>query len=242
MLHVALAVLAFPDPGDLVSDRPDFTESTPTIAPGWVQVESGYTFTAADGVREHGVPEMLVRVGLSQRLELRLAPPGFAADARRDESGWTDGGVGFKLRLLDGGEHRPAVSVIGQMSIHTNDADFGGSSPEPEVKVVWSYDLSARFSLAGNLNLAVPEGEDGGRYLEPAASLSLGVSLTERVGMYTEYFGFYPVGGDDSSTHYMNGGFTFLVTPNLQLDARVGVGLGGEADDLFAGVGLVWRF
>ncbi|MFQ5990494.1 MAG: hypothetical protein ACE5K9_11330 [Candidatus Methylomirabilales bacterium] len=32
-----------PDP--LVTDRPDFTESTETVAPGRFQIEAGYTFS-----------------------------------------------------------------------------------------------------------------------------------------------------------------------------------------------------
>lgn len=36
--------------------------------------------------------------------------------------------------------------------------------------------------------------------------------------------------------------FTFLVTDNFQIDARVGVGLNAEADDVFTGVGFAWRY
>ena len=59
---------------DLVTDRPDFTESAVTITPGRVQVEAGASVAEADGTEALAVGELLVRIGLTERWELRLAP------------------------------------------------------------------------------------------------------------------------------------------------------------------------
>jgi hypothetical protein len=40
----------------------------------------------------------------------------------------------------------------------------------------------------------------------------------------------------------LNGGFTWLITENLQLDWRAGFGLNEEADDFFTGAGFGIRF
>jgi hypothetical protein len=44
-----------------------------------------------------------------------------------------------------------------------------------------------------------------------------------------------------ASAHWP-GGFTFLVSDNIQWDIRGGVGLNDEADDYFVGTGLSVRF
>lgn len=63
----------FDDTGDepLVTDRPDFTESAETIAPGHLQIESGITRSREDATETDSVGEILLRVGLTPNLELR---------------------------------------------------------------------------------------------------------------------------------------------------------------------------
>ena len=61
----------------LVTDRPDFTESSVTVGLGVVQYETGYTFTNDDNdqgnTNEHSFPESLFRIGmLAEWFELRL--------------------------------------------------------------------------------------------------------------------------------------------------------------------------
>ena len=61
----------------LESDRPDFTDSSTTVGYQRLQIESGYTFTRAIAGNPthdaHDLPELLVRYGVAERLELRLA-------------------------------------------------------------------------------------------------------------------------------------------------------------------------
>lgn len=62
------------------TDRPDFTEASSVVPAGRIQLESGYTFFLDnnDGTRsmQHTFPEWLLRVGLTDRLELRLGRAG----------------------------------------------------------------------------------------------------------------------------------------------------------------------
>jgi hypothetical protein len=75
-----------------------------------------------------------------------------------------------------------------------------------------------------------------------AQSIALGVSLSDKWGSYIEYFGLYTDGlAADFSQHFIDGGFTYLVNYNLQLDVRAGTGLNDASEDLFAGVGLSYR-
>ncbi|CAG0992610.1 hypothetical protein PHYC_02381 [Phycisphaerales bacterium] len=229
-------------PEPLVTDRPDVTESTPTIPAGRVQLEGGYTCTAGEDLLGHNVGELLFRVGVGDRLELRLGAASLAFDTDGGVSGATDASIGVKLRLLEEKGPRPAFSIILQSSVPVHDSDFGGAEPEPEFKLLWSKDLPRGLSLAGNINAAAPVADDGGRYFEPAVSVSLGVPLADRLGLFVEYFAFVPIGNHETSTHYANAGLTFLISPDLQFDIRAGAGLNDHADDFFAGAGFAVRF
>ena len=75
-----------------------------------------------------------------------------------------------------------------------------------------------------------------------SASLAAAVALSEKVGAYVEYFGFYPNAEHSDAAHTINGGLTYLINNNFQIDWRIGAGLNEEADDFFTGVGFAFRF
>ena len=243
----------------LVTDRPDFTESTDAVPRGHLQLESGYTFTydreEQDRVHDHTAPELLLRISPLDNFELRLGWAGYSwtqsqfegrtrADRRVTREEWEQGAndlsLGFKVKLVEQQGWRPHFGVIGQISVPSGSPSLSSGDVDPEVKLLWAYDLGERVALSGNVNLAVPT-EDSHRFVQTAASLSLGVSLTEWLGTYVEYFGFYPNAHSTDAAHYLNGGFTFPIHRDFQIDLRAGAGLNEEADDFFTGVGFAWR-
>lgn len=244
----------------LITDRPDFTESTETVPAGHVQLEAGYTFTfdreGTDRTRDHTAPELLFRIGLVENLELRIGWEGyswtesqFEAETRSgrrttlDE--WTQGArdlsMGFKHKLLEQNGWIPHFGVLGAVTVPSGSAGFNSGDVEPELILLWAYDVTDSLGVAGNIGLAVPT-EDGSRFFQTFASLSVALAVSDRVGIYTEYFGFYPNAEGSDSAHSMNSGLTYLINNNFQIDLRVGAGLNEEADDFFAGVGFAWRF
>ena len=64
---------------------------------------------------------------------------------------------------------------------------------------------------------------------------------SERVGAFIEYYAAFTDEGIDDE-HAMDGGFTWLVSDDLQLDLSVGAGLNHAAPDFFVSVGAAWRF
>ncbi|HEY3245378.1 MAG TPA: transporter [Phycisphaerae bacterium] len=258
--QVALAGWRAPFDGPIATDRPDFTESTSTIPRGRFQVEGGYTFSAHRRrdrrTTDHALPELLLRSGLFEDVELRIGWEGVSlteeafrirndAGRRRNvqqhDDGGTDMNVGFKVSLLESDGLRPALSVIGALSLPTGAASKTSGDVDPEAKLLWGYPLSERLGLSGNFNFAVPSDETG-RFLQCAASISLSFSISDWLGTYVEYFGFYPNERGADGAHYLNGGLTFPITEDLQFDVRAGCGLNEAADDLFTGVGFAFRF
>ena len=256
----------------LVTDRPDFTEAASTVGRGVAQLEFGYTFTTdgngnGDGggrTDTHSFGEPLLRLGVAADwLELRVAntygleragnAPGGPVD-RTD--GAEDLYLGLKIALAPQAGWLPETALIPQMTVPTGADAFTADTVLPGANLVYAWELSDRLATGGSTQVnrvveglapvAVPGSGVNpaapGDFAELAQSWTVAASLTDRVGAYGEYFGFYALSGGGDDEHYLNGGFTVLLTDDVQYDARVGVGLNEAADDLFAGTGLSIRF
>ncbi len=243
----------------LITDRPDFTESTETVPAGHVQLEAGYTFTfdreGADRTRDHAAPELLLRIGLVENLELRIGWEGYSwtesqfevetrpgRRATREE--WTQGAhdlsLGFKHKLIEQEGWIPHFGILGAITVPSGSSGFSSGDVDPELVLLWAYDVTDSLAIAGNVGLAVPT-ENGSRFFQTSASLSIAISVTERLGAYAEYFGFYPNTESTDAAHSINGGLTYLLSNDFQIDVRLGAGVNEEADDFFTGVGFAWR-
>ncbi|MFQ5847359.1 MAG: transporter [Candidatus Methylomirabilales bacterium] len=232
----------------LVTDRPDFTESTETVPPGRWQLEAGYTFSKREDEKKHALGELLLRVGLGPRIELRLAGNSHvwldSHDA--DAHGFEDTSLGVKVKLVESSERfeltRPAVAVIVATTLPTGDDDFSEDDPQPEVTLASAWDLSERFSLGSNLTYSFASEADE-RFHQFSGSLVLGFALTETWGAFVEYFGRVPESEGGPNASFFDGGLTYLINDDLQLDARAGVGVfNAKNPDYFTGVGVAWRW
>jgi hypothetical protein len=230
----------------IVTDRPDFTESAQTVAQGHTQLEAGQTFAREADVSSFSLGEVLLRTGVTRRVELRTAINSYAFQTGSGSAvaGFEDANIGAKLALLDAPptpSWRPAVAVIAGMSVPTGGAAYRGARTHPEVKLLTAWDLSDRLAFSSNLNWGRAEYETGiGN--EWSASASLGVGLTEKVGAYFETFGFGDRFGRWGQRAFVNGGVTYLISSAFQLDLRAGAGPSGTRGDFFTGVGLSRRW
>lgn len=228
----------------LVTDRPDFTESAAVIPLGRYQLETGYTATRERGATEHAIGELLVRAGLAQRLELRV---GFASvvvledSTGRSATEREDGSLGIKLRLLDGGPTgslRPEAALLAGSTLPTGSNALRAPRLQPEAKLALAWSPRDRVAVSTNVGY-LRVAEDARSYDELNASLSLGFGVSERIGAYAEVYGFSPE--LDSRSAFANGGITWLLSPDAQLDLRAGAGISGSSA-VFIGLGFARRF
>lgn len=240
LLALFLALPTRADTGPLITDRPDFTESAATVAEGRFQLEGGVTAERTEDETVWTAGELLLRVGLAERLELRVSAPSHVSGPGPD--GFADGGVGAKVLLIpEARGFRPATAVIVATSVPSGEAPFRSASWQPETKLCLAWDVADGIGLAANLNYARPA-EDGRRFDEISGSLSVAVELAPQWGAYLEWFGFSREAPGGDATNYLNTGVTYLVHDDFQLDARIGAGLGGDTADFFAGLGAAVRF
>jgi hypothetical protein len=234
----------------LVTDRPDFTEASSTV--GWrvLQIETGYTYTFDnDGTSQtigHSYPETLFRYGVfAEWLEFRLAWNYANEIVDSVESGGAeDLYLGFKIGLTPQEGILPEMAIVPQMTVPTGARAFRADEALPGVNWLYGWDINDWLATGGStqFNRALDDAT-GEAYTEWAQSWTIAYSLTDRLGAYTEYFGFYPHSADTARVeHYFDGGFTFLFSDDIQWDIRGGVGLNDSADDYFLGTGLSLRF
>ncbi|MCZ6506947.1 MAG: hypothetical protein O7A04_02700, partial [Acidobacteria bacterium] len=75
---------------ELITDRPDFTESAVVVPAGSIQIEGGLTWVDDGGSQGTlSGPEILLRWGLGDRFELRIGLPDYV-EPRRGPSGVGD--------------------------------------------------------------------------------------------------------------------------------------------------------
>ena len=239
----------------LVADRPDFTEATSTVGLGVFQLELGYTLGSdSDGkfmTRVHSYGEPLLRVGvLSERLELRAGTSVVTEVDNASPRGVTTSGLddlylGAKIALSGQRGALPATAILPQMTVPTGSGAFSAGRTLPGVNFLYSWDLNETLSLAGSTQVNQAAGEAGGDdepYREWAQSLSWGIAVGQRSGLYAEWYAFVPSGlKGGRSEHYLNSGLTWLANDDLQWDIRVGLGLNDAAEDMYVGAGVVFR-
>ncbi len=238
--------------GPLVTDRPDFTEAPVVVGPKMVQFETGVLWgtEAAAGltVKELSAPNLLLRLGMSERLELRVGMQGLVSDTSgRPNAEWrtsasnTDVGVKYQLARQEG--LGLDLAVIAHVSMPTGGGTSSGNA-DPAVKLAWGRALGWA-SVTGNFNWMSATTPDDERERVLDGSLSVGHALWGSWGAFWEAVVTTVDTVDDAdapTTWTGNAGVTRLFGDNLQVDAYVGRGLNDAAQDWALGAGVSYRF
>lgn len=235
------------------TDRPDFVEASTTVGKGVLQIESGYTYTrnkdANDNSITHNAGEVLMRYGVLQDwLELRLGVFPFSQVLGNPSPAVTNSGVedlyvGAKIGLTPQEGWWPEMSIVPQMTVPTGHNSVTSNKWLPGINWLYGWDVNDFIGVGGStqFNGAV-DGTTAHKYTEWAQAITINYALTEDVGAYTEWFAFFPSGADTEQVqHYIDGGFTYRPTPDMQFDIRAGLGLTDASDDYFVGTGFSIR-
>jgi hypothetical protein len=233
---------AEPLTGAINADRPGFSASPQTVPPGRLQVEGGYQFTADRGVDGHVLPLLLLRAGLTKKLELRISWDGLSwtENNGRFKPEASDMRLGLKAQLSEQTRLLPAIGLLGVLSLPTGNGSSTSNGVDPTGGLLWNHNLAAGPGIFGTVLMRSVTGDDG-RFFEAANAIGVSLPINARFGSFVEYFGFYRKGGIGPA-HNLDGGLTCLLNDNLQLDINGGFGINGRADDYFLGAGLAFRF
>lgn len=240
---------------ELVTDRPDQTESTTIVPKGYAQVETGWTFSRdkTDGqtTQTTEFPGTLSRIGIFDGVEARLGWGGYSwqdADGQHNIlSGGGDMNVGAKIHLWDERNFLPEGAFLTTVSLPSGSEAFSSQGVDPSFRFNMSHTLSPQVSLGYNLGASWDSSvnddkEDKDRAAVLNYTTSLGMSLTEKMGMFVEFFGDIPLNARGGPQNSFDGGLTYLLKPNVQLDASAGFGISSDANDFFTGAGISIRW
>ncbi|NCG44368.1 MAG: hypothetical protein GWO76_04650 [Proteobacteria bacterium] len=250
----------------IATDRPDITESAQITPVGWLQYEGGYQFGHSEELMPGGAItdahqiEEVLRFGINRRFEVRAV---INANTERIDhpSTWNDPmrrtGVspvtfGFKYNLIRESDVLPQTTWLSHISnswIYAG--DYASVYPKQifhEQRLMLEKTLTSRLGIASNIGVAGGLNGSEGLFNEGMFSLALGYDLGHNYGVYVEYFSeWYFAGTQFSATPYFDGGFTRLLSNDLQLDIYAGFDLSQYTNSakqtkrLFFGTGVSYR-
>lgn len=241
------------EPAELVTDRPDQTESATIVPPGSLQVETGVTFSSDSRGLEDGVDReqslalatTLVRIGLLKNLELRLIgqhsqnQSNFAQGlgGERKTSGVSDLAIGGKFGVTEEDGLIPQIALNLHMALPIGGDNYRPQMAVPDFRLLFAKTLTDDLSLGLNLGAEYGGDQPDGTFVY---TLSLAMGLSDKLGAYVETYGDMPSG--QKLNVLVDGGFTYLIMPLVQLDLEGGYSLSENTDlDYFIAGGISFR-
>ena len=239
------------------TERHDFTQSTTVVGRGVTQVEFGYTFFQSSGETEvedsHATPELLIRYGLTEKVEFRLRYNEVWQFGEEDRAGSEDLHWAFKVRTTEQAGWRPESALEIRFTAPTGGVDWSTDEVEFGLDYIYGWRINPRVEIYGSSGFSTNAlGEFAFRPSAPAdeefilytQSVAIGTELSERVTAYTEFFGLFTDGFEDDEERpvFFNVGLDYYLSDNVVLDIRAGTGLNGDAEDLFFGMGGAFRY
>ena len=243
----------------LETDRHDFTQSTGVVGRRVLQLEYGflYSFKDEEGEQEdtYTTPELLIRFGLTDRLEIRsrwnLAWKEFSSG--ENIAGFLDPLLSLKYQVTDHAGLIPKSALELRTSAPLGSESLSLEQWKPGFDFIYGWEFGEFFSLAGSTG-ATSNGlgdiafidetfDPDDQFVAWTQSVALGAELTRRTTGYFEWFGIFANDRDEAlRTNYLNIGVDYLLNNNMVVDVRFGWGLNNQSDDIFAGVGGAVRF
>ncbi len=158
-----------------------------------------------------------------------------------DPDGPGDTDLGAKVHLRKEQGRAPELALLAAVSLPTGDDDFSSDRLDPSFRICGSFELSERLAMGYNVGAAWTS-ESGATLSSYLYTAALGIGVTDRLGAFVELFGEVPASASGRPANSLDGGLTYLLRDNIQVDLAGGIGLSSAADDWFVGLGISARF
>lgn len=214
---------------EIVTDRPDATESALIIPFKSIQIETGTTYSSEQRVVSYAVPEYLFRVGVHKYLELRLENS-FNKIGSIDGINSSDLFLGIKAQILK--KERFKIAFLSHINLPENNRN----DLLYVEKLLLSYEINDDTEIGVNLGIDGVGGDSNGQFVYAVA---LGKGVSDKFGFFIENFG--SISDDEGLNSMIDGGFSFLLKNKIQLDTKFGIDT-QFFKDYFFGLGISIRF
>jgi hypothetical protein len=133
------------------TDRPDFTDATFSVGKDVAVLETGYTFRKTNSgglnLERRQLPESLLRIGVTDELELRIKWIGYVMTTASDQSsaltqrsaGTDDLQLGFKYELAQQNGWRPMLTFVGGAVVPSGTNGVSANQVQPFANLVYGW-------------------------------------------------------------------------------------------------------
>ncbi len=221
----------------IFTDRPNVTDAVPLISPGTFQVEFGYANSQSGNFSHNTIPNLSVKYGLIDWLELRVltnyAVNKFDFMGSETQSGITPITFSPKFGILEQEGAIPRTSLVtnftfpnvGAQAFQLDELNYG-------FRLLFEYGFG-RFTWTNSTGTDWPKGTEQ----IWAFTTVGGYALTDKLSTWLELFGTF---NDDNGGVGFDFGLAYLVSPNFQIDLIYGNQIGGSEYQLI-GFGGAWK-
>jgi len=233
------------DPHVAQPERPTVATHAGTVAPGWLEIETGVERDRIDPSNTLISTPTVFKLGLADRVQLGLfgtvvRPPGSSAALG-------DLAVGVKWRIVDDAPLLGDFAVLPAIKFPTGSAQTGTKTTDESILLISSHDLG---SVAMDINVGFTHRGGDGATTPTSATLwtvSFGGPFGGPFGWVAECYGYPGTSGPAGASPIVAvlGGPTFTARPWLVFDAGVIIPVTGpQPHALYAGavynVGRIW--
>lgn len=225
---------------ELVTDRPDQTESAVTVPKHSLQIETGIAYERLKenniSVGNYSIAGTLVRYSFINNFEVRIGGGYFISNGEETKDNFNDLLIGFKINFL---QEDYAPIELGLL-VHAIVPVFplvSFQSIEPELIFAISRSLSNQFSISANFGGSYSRQWSENIYIYTG---SLGMSINEELNAFVEIYGNFST--PFSAIHNFDGGITYLLNNEFQFDMSAGRSINGIDFAWFVSSGISIRF
>ncbi len=224
---------------EIVTDRPDQTESSSTIPFKSFQFETGVLLGNSSGAnyseQQLLIPTTLLRYGLTKAIELRVVEQLMHVRNKQTSEanlGLSDVELGAKVQILKNAAINTEIAFISHLMLPTGASSLTNELLGTVNKLAISHGINDFIDLGYNVGFNYFGHENG--YMTYSAALGFGI--TKRIGAYVETYG--DMVKYNSWISNFDSGFTYLIKDNMQLDFSFGVGLNHKMNYLSIGYSM----
>jgi hypothetical protein len=226
---------------NIETDRPTESQSAELVDKKTFQLETGFRKqqeNKEDYVLHH--PEAVLRYGLLKRLELRLAVNATSERLYSEDEfnyGLEPIEIGLKARVFQTKDTSFITTLYTQFGVakwaakdHQLDESFY------RLRLLFQNKLTEKIKLSYNVGRDWDSNNKEQMWIYTIAPQ---FELSEKWHAFVEEFGSFAKG--HTPEHYVDGGFSFFVTNNIELDVNAGKGISSNAADYFFTGGISFR-
>lgn len=248
---------------EMSTDRPDTTESPHTVDAGHIQLELSFIDWTHDRNSNDGVTTgslaaapLIIKLGLLNTVDLQIGLDPYTHTRTKDQAtgdsetqdGFGDTLLRVKINLWgnegpDGSLGGTSLAIMPFVSFPTATDGLGSGHTDWGIIIPLGLELPGEFDLGAMIEFDVSRDDAGSRtVVDFVHTLTLGRALIGDLSGYVEYAGFANLAHDERYRGYFDTGLTYALTPDLQLDAGLRIGLTRASDDLGLFAGISMRF